>query len=81
MNTVAEAALRREVVERAAEFADSYQRAAEAMRSVARPRLADLVDEIATHEASTPEPVETRRIDRVSAPTFEAIRAHARRVG
>lgn len=81
MNAVAEAALSREVIERSAELAETYERAAEAMRAVSSPRLVDLIDEIATDEASTPEPVPSRRVDAVPAPTFEAISARARRVG
>lgn len=81
MNAVAEAALNREVVERAADIAETYERAAEAMRSVARPRLDDLIDEIAADEASASEPIPARRVPAAPAPTFESISARARRVG
>jgi predicted transcriptional regulator len=81
MNAVAEAALNREVVLRAAELAETYERAADAMRGHSRRRLADLVDEIATDEAATPEPLATTRAPAVGAATFEAIAVRAHRVG
>ena len=81
MNAVAETALSREVVRRAADLADTYERAAAAMRANARLRLADLVDEIAADEATTPEAVPTERATLPPDVTFEAVTARARRVG
>ena len=81
MNTIAEQALVHEVSRRAASLADSYERAAAAMRERARPRLAELIDEIAEDEAMAPEPVTGRRVVGVPNATFEAVGAHARRVG
>ena len=81
MNAVAETALSREVVRRAADLADTYERAAAAMRANAQLRLADLVDEIAADEATIPESVPTERTSLPPDATFEAVTARARRVG
>lgn len=80
MNAIAEAALTRDVVHRAAELAETYERAAAAMRVHAQPRLADLIDEIAAEEAENPEPVPTRW-DPAPQATFQAVSARARSVG
>ena len=81
MNAIAEQALLHEVSRRAAMLANSYERAAAAMRDGIRPRLAELIDEIADNEATAAEPVAGRRIAAVSNATFEDVGAHARRVG
>ena len=71
MNAVAEAALSREVSLRAAELSDAYQSAADVMRTHAARRLTDVIDEIAANEATTPEPVPTRRIPSAPAATLK----------
>jgi predicted transcriptional regulator len=81
MNSIAEDAVSHEVARRSAALADTYERMAIAMRERALPRLADLIDEIADDEASSPEPLQTRRVNAVGAATFEALKGHARRVG
>lgn len=81
MNSIAEEAVGREVARRSAALAETYERLAVAMRDRARPRLADLIDEIADNEAASPEPVATLRVSAVGAATFEALQGHARRVG
>lgn len=56
MNSIAEEALAHEVSRRAANLADTYERLASAMRDRSRPRLTELIDEIAEAEAM-PEPL------------------------
>lgn len=80
MNSIAEEALAHEVSRRAANLADTYERLASAMRERSRPRLTELIDEIAEAEAM-PEPLSARRVAAVAPATFEALTAHARRVG
>jgi predicted transcriptional regulator len=80
MNSIAEEAVALEVSRRAANLADTYERLAEAMRDRTRPRLAELIDEIADDEAS-PEPFVARRVSALPDATFEAVTSHARRVG
>jgi predicted transcriptional regulator len=80
MNSIAEEAVAHEVSRRAANLADIYDRLASSMRDRARPRLADLIDEIAEDEAS-PEPLAARRVNVLPVATFEALAGHARRVG
>ena len=80
MNTVAEAALSHEIARRATTLAETYERAALAMRENVRPRLAAIIDEIAADEAATVEPIPTRHEPTEPVATFEAIIARARRV-
>ncbi len=81
MNAVAEEALTREVSSRAATLARIYEQAAVAMRAHARPRLADVIDELAVDEATTPEPVPAHHAATTTEATFTAITTAARRVG
>jgi predicted transcriptional regulator len=81
MNSIAEEAVAQEVAHRAAGLADTYERLAKGMRERARPRLATMIDEIADDEATSPEPLPTRRTNAVGAATFEALKGYARRVG
>jgi predicted transcriptional regulator len=79
MNAVAEAALNREVAERGAELAETYEHAAEVMRGDVH-CLADVIDEIAADETAMGEPVPTRHTVAPLAAAFGAISARARRV-
>jgi hypothetical protein len=81
MNALAEVALTREVTQRAAELADAYERAAQALREHAAPRLGDLVGEIAAGEAAGAEPVPTKHEPDLPAATFQAISNRAHRMG
>jgi predicted transcriptional regulator len=77
MNSIAEEAVSHEVMRRSAMIADTYERLAKAMRTRLNPRLAELVEEIANDEATSPEPIQAQR---VVAATFDALKDHARRV-
>ena len=81
MNSIAEGAVSQEVARRAATLATTYERLALAMRARTHPRLADLVDEIATDEATSAEPLQVRRVNTIGAATFEALEGHAHSVG
>jgi predicted transcriptional regulator len=81
MNSIAEEAVVREVSRRSAGLAETYERLAAEMRQRSRPRLAELIDEIANDEAASPEPLAAHRVKPVGAATFEALKDHARRVG
>lgn len=81
MNSIAEEAVAHEVSRRAANLAETYERLASAMRDRSRPRLAELIDEIADSEVTAPEPLSARRVSALPAATFEALAGYARRVG
>lgn len=51
------------------------------MRDRARPRLAELIKEIAHDETTSPEPFPTHRVTAVPPATFEALKGHAPRLG